>query len=152
MSTKVVLAVSPNATIEVEGESSCDIFEGLSDGQEVFGNSVCGVCNCEAVKFLVRTNTDEDKFYEMVCKDFKCRAKLAFGCIKKPKGGLYPKVRWDALSPSEKVNRAYQEAECRSGYLPNGGWFIFKSNKDDVKTETKEGTKTPKDKTAKAPF
>lgn len=153
MSMKVILAVSNVASVEVEGDSSCDIFEGLSVGQEVFGNSVCGCCGNDRVKFLVRTNADEDKFYEMVCTNFKCRAKLAFGCSKKPKGGLYPKTRWDALSPAEKINRAYQESECSSGYLPKGGWFQFKKSdeprKDDAgeKNDTKSGSKTDK-----APF
>lgn len=146
---KVVLAVSAFASVEVEGDSACDVFEGLSQGQEVFGHGKCGICGNENVSFRVRANKDDDKFYEMVCNDFKCRGKLAFGCLKKPKGALYPKTRWDALSPSEKENRKDQESQCRAGYLPNGGWFIFKSSQTE---ESKSEKTEPQNKTEKAPF
>jgi hypothetical protein len=151
MSTKVILSVGPRSTIEVEGESSCDIFEGLSTGYEIFGHGVCGCCQSENIKFLVRTSADEDKFYEMACNEPKCRARLPFGCLKKPKGGMYPKLKWDSLSPSEKVNRASQESECRSGYLPNDGWFRFKPNVKPDESPAKEEPAN-KNKTGKAPF
>jgi hypothetical protein len=124
---KVLLQVSPRASIEVEGDNHTDVFEGLAGGQEVFGHDKCGVCNGESLRFIVRSNDDEDKFYEMLCLDVKCRAKLAFGCMKKPKGALYPKRKWDSLSPSEKVSRGEQEdySTKHFGYLPYNGWYKY---------------------------
>lgn len=120
---KVKLKISPTAILEVDGETNTDVFEGLSNGQEVFSHDHCGCCKATDIRFLVRTNTDEDKFYEMRCN--KCFARLQFGSMKKPKGALYPKRRWDSLSPGEKETRADQERECKNGYLPNEGWYKY---------------------------
>ena len=146
---KALVAINNSMSVEVEGETHTDLFEGLSQVQEVFSQShACGVCKGTDVRFSVRTNKDEDKFYELACNDLGCRARLAYGCMKKPKGALYPKRTWDGLSPGEKTARAYQEKECKKGWLPNGGWFVFVPTvtNESVKTDTKQGsgeTKAP---------
>ena len=143
---KVVLHVSQNLSIEVEGDKATDVFEDLSVGQETFGHECCGVCGCQQLRYSVRMNDAEDKFYEVVCTDIKCRARLCMGCKKKPAGALYPKRRWDALSPGEKTNRAAQESECRAGYLPHNGWYVFKKTDAPRKEESHDAPP------AKAPF
>lgn len=148
---KAIVAINQTTSVEVEGETHMDLFEGLASVQEVFSQSAsCGVCKGTDVKFLVRTNKDEDKFYELCCNNLKCRAKLNYGCMKKPKGALYPKRTWESLSPGEKTNRANQEKDCVKGWLPNGGWHVFKSEQK-VETKVEQEGKNPED-TKGAPF
>ena len=145
---RVLQSVSPTVSIEVEGDTQAAIFEELGGNhQEVFGHKECGVCKGTELRFICRTNEAEDKFYEMSCCNWKCRAKLPFGCYKKPKGGLYPKRRWESLSPGEKVSRAYQEKDCNDkGYLPDNGWYVFKKTDAPRKEESHDAPP------AKAPF
>lgn len=84
---KVVYAVSDVMKIELEGSDQKDVFEKLADVSEVFGESVCGACGCEDVKFVVRV-VDDNKFYELKCT--KCGARLSFGAHKKG-NTLFPK-------------------------------------------------------------
>lgn len=143
--------INSTTQVKVEGETHIDLFEGLSSVQEVFSqSSACGVCKGEDVKFLVRTNKDEDKFYELSCGNLSCRARLSYGCLKKPKGSLYPKRTWDSLSPGEKQNRKSQESLCKNGWLPNGGWYVFSKN---ATTEVKQPeTENAQPETGDAPF
>lgn len=119
---KAFLNSTPNMSVEVEGENAAALFEQIAIAQEVFSHEKCGCCGKTDFRFVVRTNDDEDKFYELHCTDFKCRAKLTFGCHKKPKGGLYPKRHWNSLSEGDKKNRGLEE-EPTNKYLPNNGWF-----------------------------
>jgi hypothetical protein len=119
---KALLNTTPNMSVEVEGETSADLFEQISIAQEVFTHEKCGCCNKSDFKFVVRTNDDEDKFYELHCNDFKCKAKLSFGSKKKPKGALYPKRHWNSLSDGDKKNRNLEE-QPKNLWLPNNGWF-----------------------------
>ena len=80
-------------SIEVEAKEQPDAFEQLSSFQEVFEESTCGVCGGEALRFVVRT-VDDNKFFELHCKDSKCRARLAFGQHKKG-GTLFPRRKDD---------------------------------------------------------
>ncbi len=74
--------------VELAGESIKDIFERLSEFQEVFEcDTACGCCNSASIRFLART-VDEYKFYELSCR--ACSARLSFGQQKKG-GGLFPK-------------------------------------------------------------
>ena len=113
--------------IEVEGDSETDLFEGIAKAQETFVHEKCGLCGSDNIKFVVRQNSDDDKFYELHCQNFsankRCGARLPFGQAKKPKGNLYPKRRWGQLSDSEKQQRG---PEPRTGYMPHDGWFIWK--------------------------
>jgi hypothetical protein len=87
---KALFKVSPVMQFEIESDKQVDLFEDLASVQEVFGvvgNEECYLCKSKELKFTVRQNKDEDKFYEVVC--LKCRGKLAFGCNKKG-GTLYP--------------------------------------------------------------
>jgi uncharacterized paraquat-inducible protein A len=102
---KVIAKVSPLLTVELEAKDQRDLFEQLYSTQEVFGIDKCGKCGCTDIKYIVRTNKDEDKFYELRCP--KCKAKLEFGCHKKG-NSLFPKKKSDD-----------------GKYLPNNGWTVY---------------------------
>lgn len=128
---KVKMKVSSRAIVEVESDKVTDIFEGVAKLSEVFEEDQCGCCQSDDIRFIMRTNKDEDKFYEVACR--KCHARLPFGCRKGRDGALYPKRRWDALSPGEQENRSDQKtyAEQHFGYLEHKGWFKFKRKEQE---------------------
>ena len=111
-------------TITVEGDTQQELFEALSDYSEVFAHECCGVCKETNIGFLVRMDQEENKYYELKCYNLKCNARLPFGCNKKG-GSLFPKQRWNSLSEAEKEKRG-PEPTTKGGYLPNGGWFVWK--------------------------
>ena len=75
--------------IEIEAEKMIDLFEGLTHIEDVFGNDECQLCKSKDVRFAVRKNKDEDKFYEVQCQNSKCRAKLALSVNKGKEGTMY---------------------------------------------------------------
>ena len=109
---QVQLKVAPNVIVTAAGDKATDVFEDLAHMQEVFGHEKCGKCQGTKLRFVVRTNDAEDKFYELRCMDPKCRAVLAFGCNKKG-GGLFPKIKGEP------------DAAGKPTYLPNNGWQIY---------------------------
>jgi DNA-directed RNA polymerase subunit RPC12/RpoP len=88
-------------SVELEGETQRDLFGQLAAFQEVFDETTCGKCGSTNVEFAVRRHEDNE-YYEIRCKD--CRAKLAFGCMKKG-GGLFPKRK-----------------DADGNWLPDNGW------------------------------
>jgi len=85
---------------ELDVKSERDLFEQVAHIQEVFDH-VCGKCDSANVKLVVR-EVNDDKYYEMRCRD--CGARLSFGCHKKGET-LFPK----------------RKAEDGS-WLPDNGW------------------------------
>tara|TARA_Y100000356_G_scaffold126394_1_gene124250 strand:+ start:301 stop:636 length:336 start_codon:yes stop_codon:yes gene_type:complete len=94
---------TPNGrvTAELEADTQVEIFSQLSAFQEVFGETHCGKCGSDNLKFQIR-NVDDNLYYELKCLD--CGAKLAFGVMKKG-GRLFPKRK-----------------DKEGNWLPNGGW------------------------------
>lgn len=87
--------VSGNLVLEVEAESSKDMFGKLAEMQEVFGEKKCGLCESTNLKFAVRKATSGKKeftYYELHCND--CFARLSFGQSQDTKS-IYPKRRLD---------------------------------------------------------
>ena len=76
--------VTPKLVIEVEADSQRSMFEELAKIQDVFGQDVCGKCGKSRIKFVVRNDKDENKYYSLDCQD--CNARLSFGCHKKGEG------------------------------------------------------------------
>lgn len=93
-------------TIDVAGETQKEVFKELAAFEEVFGESVCGKCNSDNVKCVVREN-DGNEYYEMRCN--ACGARLSFGVHKKG-GGLFPKRK-----------------NADNEYLPDKGWQKWNS-------------------------
>jgi ribosomal protein L40E len=88
-------------TITFEAETQKEVFKYLSSLEEVFGETKCGKCGSENLRFVVREN-DGNEYYELRCLD--CGAKLAFGANKKG-GGLFPKRK-----------------DAEGSWLPDKGW------------------------------
>ncbi len=88
-------------TITFGAETQKEVFKYLSSLEEVFGETKCGKCGSENLRFVVREN-DGNEYYELRCLD--CGAKLAFGANKKG-GGLFPKRK-----------------DAEGNWLPDKGW------------------------------
>ena len=107
MSLKVIRHVG-QFSFEIQEDSMKEVFKNLAKLDEIFGNDVCGKCGGTDIKFVVR-NVDDNDYYELHCKDIKCRAKLAFGQHKKG-GTIFPKRK---------------DKEEDGKYLPNNGWTVY---------------------------
>ena len=97
--------------VTVEGKDQKEIFEQLSEMQEVFGQSKCGKCGKEHLKFQVR-EVEGNKFYEQIC--LGCFARLGFGSHKKG----------NSLFPKRKDNEG--------NYLPDSGWMKWDKDKGEM--------------------
>ena len=98
-------------SVEFDGNSQKEFVKQIAAFEEVFGETKCGKCDSENIKFVVRTVNGND-YYELRCND--CGAKLAFG-QQREGGGLFPKRKDD------------------DGWLPDNGWV--KWNKETGKNE-----------------
>ena len=99
-------------SVELDAETQADLFEQLAYFQEVFGETGCGKCGSENLRFQVRS-VEDNLYYELRCLD--CGAKLAFGAMKKG-GRLFPR-------------RKNKDGE----WLPDRGWV--KWNKETQQEE-----------------
>lgn len=91
-----------------------DAFEAIANAGDVFSNEACGKCGSDEVVYAVRTDGDDNKYYEKRCTS--CGAKKPFNCHKKG-GGLY----------FQKKKKGSDE------YWDNNGWR--KWNKDTQQEE-----------------
>jgi hypothetical protein len=94
-------------SVEFERGTDVELFEEVARFQEVFDNEKCGKCESSNVRFVVREDKEENKYYELRCMD--CGAKLAFGCHKKG-GGLFPKRK-----------------DAEGNWKPTKGWVKYNS-------------------------
>lgn len=109
--------------IELAGENVKDLFERLSEFQEVFeADTECGCCHVKSVRFLAR-KVDDYKFYELSCR--ACGARMGFGQAKQG-GGLFPK-------------RKDEDGE----WLPNRGWAKFQPKTEAVGNGHTNGASKP---------
>jgi hypothetical protein len=130
---EILLKVGNNITVKVSGNTHTEIFDGMSQAQEVFGTGECGACQNKDIRYVVREN-DGNKYYELHCTNPKCRARLPFGVSKAKAGELYPKKRFKSLGKTEKKKRASEEAYAseNGGFLPNMGWYKYKKGEESV--------------------
>lgn len=98
-------------TAEFESDTAKDLFAQLASFQEVFGQTKCGKCGSDNVRFVVRT-VDDNEYYELRCAD--CQARLSFGVMKKG-GGLFPKRK-----------------DGEGNWLPDNGWVKWNSQTKSV--------------------
>ena len=127
MSITAIVKGSENLSFEVSADTEPELFKQIARVQEVFAIQCCGKCKNSNIKFSVRSAAKKSKWLEVTCQDFNCRAKLVYSTTED--GDLvYPKIRWDNLSEAQKEQRSDEQeyADSHNGFLPNGGWFIFK--------------------------
>lgn len=124
---KAQVKVTNGIFIEVDESNERDLFKGIARTQEVFDHACCGKCKSAKISFVCRKDKDDNDWYEMVCQDLNCRAKLPFGVTKKG-GQLFAKNRADKLSDTQKSERPEdcKYAEEHNGFLPNNGWYVYK--------------------------
>jgi hypothetical protein len=105
---------TPNGRIQIRQEitKGKDAFEFVAKVQELFEEEACGCCHGKEIRCQVRKH-DDYKFFEYVCMNPECGARLAFGQHKEG-GTLFPK-RWDAE---------------RQAAMPDNGWSIWKPDAD----------------------
>jgi hypothetical protein len=101
--------VSRNLVVEAEAENEQKLFEAIASVEEVFAERECGRCGCQDLQFRVRSRSN-NKFYERVCLNPKCRAVLSFG-VHRAGGTLFP--------------RRKDEADAK---LPNNGWVKWEGD------------------------
>lgn len=118
---KVTYRVNDKLTFEVEAETHTDLWEQLATIDELYKNTTCakeGKGSTDDVKFVVRTNDADDKFYELQSDvafgDKLYGAKKAFGAHKKG-GGLFP-----------------QRKDKDGNYLPDNGWIQWDKTTSSV--------------------
>jgi hypothetical protein len=102
---KFTFKISDKLTAELEANEQRPMFEQLAELEEIFGIKCCGKCKSTDIKFVVREDKEENKYYELQCT--KCRARFAFGCNKKG-NSLFPKRK-------DKDGK----------WLPNDGWEVY---------------------------
>lgn len=127
MSIKAIVKGNNNLSFEVTADTEPELFKQIARVQEVMAVKCCGKCKSDDIKFVVRAASKKSKWMEVVCQDFNCRAKLVYSSTEDG-SMVYPKIRWDNLSDAQKDQRQDEKSysESHNGYLPNGGWFIFK--------------------------
>jgi hypothetical protein len=83
-----------------------NLFDALASAHnnDVLKDEACGKCKSKNTYHVIRTDKDENKYYELRCPD--CYAKLPFGANKKG-GGLFAKRRDD------------------NGIRGSNGWVIY---------------------------
>lgn len=120
---KVQYKASKRITIEVEGDNVKDIHKALAAGIESFGVEECGVCKGDV--YPISREVDGNTHFEWVCRNRKCRARLAMG---QPKaGGLHPRIKYHKQHPDVKAKKAEE-----GSYLPDNGWEIYKGQRNDA--------------------
>jgi len=105
-------------TVELEADGHAGLWKELASFQEVFEEDICGKCQSNNLKFVVRKASDakgkEYSYHELRCKD--CWAKLSFGVLDDGKGSLFPKRKddegnWRGKSGWVKFNKETQKEE-----------------------------------------
>lgn len=77
-------------TFKLEGDTPKALFAAIASVQEIFeADTECGLCHDKAIRFRVR-QVDDFSYYEMVCTNPTCRARLSFG-QNRVGGGLFAK-------------------------------------------------------------
>ena len=121
----VTVKLNEKLTVSLEASDQKDFFRQVSSIQEVCGSNVCQACKSENTKFCVRNVTEGKKtfeFFEIRCQD--CRARLSFGSHQEG----------DTLFPKKKNGDTW---------LENGGWEVYKPQKDELAKSKKKADDTP---------
>ncbi len=115
--------VSPKVCVVAEGETQADLFSQVSSMEEVFGESKCGKCGSEEIRFGTRKAAKGKKeftYFEMHCNT--CRAKLSFG---QSEGGVLFPVRYER-EQNEDGDTVYKK-DANDRLIPKGvrGWVVY---------------------------
>jgi hypothetical protein len=110
---KVQRKINQSTIVEADGQTVMELFEQLSQLEEIFRSGPCGLCKGTQIGFRTRENAGV-KFHEALC--LGCGAAFAFGTKKAPAGVLFP-----------------QRKDAEGKWKPDGGWSKWTPNGDDGK-------------------
>lgn len=114
---KAVYRVNERVTVEADGMTVADVFEGVARLASVLGAATkCGCCGSAAILPRVK-DAQGFRFHELVCQESKCGATFSFGQHKDVKGSLFPKFSDEHGRPK-----------------PNAGWSIYRGRQDEQPT------------------
>ncbi len=99
---KIQRKLNGSTLIEAEAMTMIELYEQLSQLEEIFRCGPCGMCKGAAISFRTR-DVSGVKFHEALC--LGCGAAFAFGTRKQPAGVLFP-----------------QRKDAEGNAKPNGGW------------------------------
>jgi ribosomal protein L40E len=119
--------------VEVEAETQFELLEEIGRAQEVFGDSQCGLCQSNNLRYRVREvekNGEEFRYPELTCR--ACYARLAFGQEKK--GGR--------LFPIRKLNQQGLPDRKTGSWGDHNGWHRLKKA-DDSGNESSDNDSSP---------
>jgi hypothetical protein len=101
---KAKYKVGDKLEFELDGAGQKELFKEIASIQEIFGETKCGICGSENIKFVVRV-VDDNEYYELRCMD--CGAILSYGQHKKG-GTLFPKRK-----------------DADGKWMKNNGWYKY---------------------------
>lgn len=129
---QVHFRVNDMVTVVGEGDSHTDVFEELASLADAFRDvDVCGCCKSVwtdkdgqvvrtfGIQPIHRQNKQNDDFYEFLCKNFKCKARLSLSQNKKGKT-LFPRRKFHSTHPDVVAGKAKD-----GDWLPNNGWSVY---------------------------
>ena len=118
-----------NILVEVEAEKQNELFSQLAQVSEIFGESKCGLCGGTAIKPTVRHVTSGKKtydYYEWVCLNQACRAKLSLG----------QNLEGDTLFPKRKLDPKGKPDSENGKYGKHNGWSKYRGEMPPAEGES----------------
>lgn len=101
-------------TIELEADSQLDMFRSVAATQEVFGETRCGLCQSDELRYRVRV-VQGNEFPELLCLNPDCGAKLSYGQSKDKK----------SIFPIRKLTKAGVPHRKTGSYGKHNGWTKY---------------------------
>jgi hypothetical protein len=98
-------------TFEFDSANVKELWKQIGEVQEVFGETHCGACKSENIRFRCRT-VEENDYYELHCTD--CNKVKAYGQLKKG-NKLFPKRK-----------------DKEGNWLKDNGWVSWGNLRDDA--------------------
>lgn len=125
---QVLFKVNERFTVSGQGATQKEAFADLASNIEPFAVSECGACKGKDIFPRVRQNK-KFTYYEMVCRNPKCRCKLSYGQSTE-NGALYPRRKYHEQHPDVKDKKVKLSSD-KPTYLPNGGWESWTKDEEE---------------------
>ncbi len=116
--------ISPNMIVKIESESMTTLFEKIHAVNDSLKPEPCGKCQSESMH-VVRS-AGNNVYYELVCTNNTCRAKLSLGIENNESKRLYKK-----RTKVDGDGRTVKE-DGKTVYLPDRGWQRWDSDKGEL--------------------
>lgn len=121
---EVEYKISPTLIVKIKSESMASLFEQIHAVNDSLKPEPCGKCKSESIH-VVR-NSGGNNFYELVCTNNQCRAKLSLGIENNESKKLYKK-----RTETDKDGRVIKK-DGKTVYLPDRGWQKWDADKGEL--------------------